>query len=371
MKGADHRPARGAGVLPDPAFWRDRRVLVTGHTGFKGGWLTLWLARMGARVAGIALAPHDAHSLFAAARIDTLCNSHLLDIRDAAALRQCVAALQPEIVIHGAAQPLVRLSYADPVGTWMTNVMGTIHLLEALRHVPDLLALVAVTSDKCYDNRETGQAFRESDPLGGLDPYSSSKAGAEIAIASWRHSYFPVGTAPLASVRAGNVIGGGDWAADRLVPDLLAGFAAGRPVEIRHPDAVRPWQHVLEPLAGYLVLAERLVRDGANLAGAWNFGPDEQQITVGTLADRLAARFGNDARWTRTAGAHPHEAHLLALDSSKARQMLGWQPRMNVDAAIDATVAWQQAWLAGADMQSFTCSQIEAYAGLRPAATSA
>lgn len=354
------------GLMPAASFWHGRRVLVTGHTGFKGGWLTLWLASMGARVSGIALAPPDGHSLFDAARVAASCDSFLLDIRDAAALHARVAALDPEIVFHGAAQPLVRLAYADPVGTWKTNVMGTIHLLEALRDCAALRAVVAITSDKCYDNRETGQPFREDDALGGLDPYSSSKAATELAVASWRHAFFGHSRARVASARAGNVIGGGDWATDRLVPDLLAGFTAGKAVAIRHPEAVRPWQHVLEPLAGYLLLAERLVNDGVAFEGAWNFGPAETDVTVGQLADRLQARCGPQARWQRAAGDHPHEARLLALDSGKARQRLGWQPRYDVDVALDATVAWHEAWCDGADMQATTFAQIASYMTLSP-----
>ena len=347
---------------PDPAFWQGRRVLVTGHTGFKGGWLTLWLAGMGATVRGIALAPPPGPALFEAARVGEACDSRLADIRDPAALAAALEGFAPEVVFHCAAQPLVRVSYADPVGTWMTNVMGTIHLLEALRKAPGLAAVVTVTSDKCYDNRESGRAFTEDDALGGLDPYSASKAGTEIAVAAWRHSYFrEAGTAALATVRAGNVIGGGDWAGDRLVPDLLNGFASGVSVAIRHPDAVRPWQHVLEPLCGYLLLAERLVGDGQAFAGAWNFGPDEADVSVAMLAERMRARYGAAARWHRDGGPHPHEAKLLALDSTRARTRLGWGPRMDVAAALDATIAWDQAWRAGADMRAVCAGQIAAY----------
>jgi len=348
-------------MRPEPAFWTGRRVLVTGHTGFKGGWLTLWLARMGAQVRGIALPPPAGPSLFEAARLGALCDSRFADIRDPAALGAALEGCAPEVVFHCAAQPLVRLSYADPVGTWMTNVMGTIHLLEALRKAQSLAAVVTVTSDKCYDNREAGRAFKEDDPLGGLDPYSSSKAGTEIAVASWRHSFYRGASATLATVRAGNVIGGGDWAGDRLVPDLLAGFASGASVAIRHPDAVRPWQHVLEPLCGYLLLAERMATQGAAFGGAWNFGPDESKVTVAMLAERMRLASGPAALWHCDGGKHPHEARLLALDSGKARTRLGWRPCMDVDAALETTLAWDHAWRAGTDMRAFTEGQIGDY----------
>ncbi len=354
-------PVENMGLMAHPDFWKRRRVLVTGHTGFKGGWLTLWLAMMGARVAGIALAPPSSASLFDVAGIGRICDSHLVDIRDAHALRTAVDQIAPEVVFHCAAQPLVRLSYADPLGTWMTNVMGTIHLMQALREHTDLGALVVVTSDKCYENREAGLAFREGDALGGRDPYSSSKGATEIAVASWRHSFFREHKACVATVRAGNVIGGGDWAEDRLVPDLLAGFANGKSVPIRHPDAIRPWQHVLEPVAGYLLLAERLMLGGRDFEGPWNFGPDEIDVSVGALAERMRQRFGGNARWHHEGGEHLHEARLLALDSRKAREQLSWRPRMSVDQAIDETIAWHQAWLAGRDMQNFTSLQIERY----------
>jgi len=353
------------GLMAHPDFWKRRRVLVTGHTGFKGGWLTLWLAMMGARVAGIALAPPSSASLFDVAGIGRVCDSHLVDIRDADALRTAVDQIAPEVVFHCAAQPLVRLSYADPLGTWMTNVMGTIHLMQALRAQTDLGALVVVTSDKCYENREVGLAFREGDALGGLDPYSSSKGATEIAVASWRHSFFREHKACVATVRAGNVIGGGDWAADRLVPDILQAFGAGHPALIRNPHAIRPWQHVLEPLCGYLTLAERLHTDGQAFAEAFNFGPHSDDARpVEWIVERMAQQWQDGASWQQDGGVHPHEAHYLKLDASRAHADLHWTPRLNLETALQWLVQWYRSHHSGADMQSFTLDQIAAYESL-------
>lgn len=330
----------------NPAFWSGRRVFLTGHTGFKGSWLTAWLLRMGAEVTGYALPPPTRPSLYQALRLAEAHHGVTGDVRDAAALAAAVREARPEVVFHLAAQPLVRRSYAEPVETFGTNVMGTVHLLEAVRAVGAVRAVVAVTTDKVYENREWVWPYREDDALGGHDPYASSKAMAELATAAYRRSYFSPaelarhGTA-VASARAGNVIGGGDWAEDRLVPDLVRGFASRRPVVIRHPGAIRPWQHVLEPLSGYLLLAERLHAGDAAACDAWNFGPsDEDARPVGELADRLAARWGDGARWQHEPGAHPHEAHVLRLDIAKARHALGWSPRWTIATAVDRTADW-------------------------------
>jgi CDP-glucose 4,6-dehydratase len=347
---------------------RDRPVLVTGHTGFKGGWLALWLATLGARVHGYALAPPTHPNLFDVAGVArVLASDTRADLADLAALTATFERFRPEIVFHLAAQPLVREGYRDPLGTLATNVLGTAHVLEATRAVDSVRAVVVVATDKVYQNVETGHAFSEVDPLGGHDPYSGSKAAAEIAVASYRSSFFGPGRHParIATARAGNVIGGGDWAADRLVPDCLRAFATGEPVRLRHPEAVRPWQHVLGPLSGYLGLAARLLdEDGEPLARAWNFGPDaDDDATVGDVAERLAALWGEDARVERDADPGWPEAGLLRLDSGRARSELGWAPRWSVDEALERTLAWHRAWLRGDDMAAVCREQIGAYAG--------
>ncbi|MDR7379549.1 CDP-glucose 4,6-dehydratase [Rhodoferax ferrireducens] len=345
--------------------WTDTPVFLTGHTGFKGGWLSLCLQALGAQVHGYALDPNTMPSLFEVARVaDTLASDTRADLADRAALQAALAAVRPTVVFHLAAQPLVRASYADPLGTFATNVMGTAHLLEAVRSVPSVRAVVVVTTDKVYDNREWVYPYRESDALGGHDPYSASKGAAEIVTASYRASFFhAAGAAQIATARAGNVIGGGDWAADRLVPDCLQAFAAQRPVHLRYPGAVRPWQHVLEPLSAYLRLAEALLAQSSHAASAWNFGPDARgDATVGQVAQRLAALWGQGAQVEiPEGGAHPHEAGQLRLDITRARAELGWQPRWSLDQALEHTVAWQRAWLAGEDMAAVSRTQIAAY----------
>jgi CDP-glucose 4,6-dehydratase len=355
-------------AVVNPGFWSGRRVFITGHTGFKGGWLALWLHRLGATLSGYALPPPTRPSLYHEAGIARLLRSLEGDVRDGAALANVLQAARPEVVFHLAAQPLVRRSYRDPAETYATNVMGTVHLLEAVRRCDSVRAVVVVTSDKCYDNQERPSGgYREDEPLGGRDPYSSSKACAELVSAAWRQSFFnPADHArhgvAIASARAGNVIGGGDWAEDRLVPDFLRAAAAGQELLIRAPGAVRPWQHVLEPVAGYLRLAERLVQDGVACAEAWNFGPgDEDAQPVSWLADRLAALWGEGARWRTDAQPQPHEAHYLRLDSAKARERLGWQPRWRLEQALERVVDWHRAQLGGADMQRRSLEQIESY----------
>lgn len=350
----------------NPAFWRDRHVLVTGHTGFKGSWLSLWLHQLGARVTGFALEPPTQPSLFEAACVGSGVVSKIGDIRDLETLRAVLLTSGAEIVFHLAAQPLVRQSYVDPVQTYTTNVMGTVNLLESVRAAHGVRAVVVVTSDKCYDNPERTTAFTEADPMGGLDPYSSSKGCAELVTAAYRASFFREGSSqavPVASARAGNVIGGGDWAADRLVPDMLEAFGQGRPVCIRHPNAIRPWQHVLEPLRGYLMLAERLCGPaGHAYAEPWNFGPsDADALPVSQLVGRMAQLWGPGAAWEVAAGDHPHEATFLKLDASKSAARLGWQPVLGLDDALDLTLRWAQAYRAGADMRACTLEQIHTY----------
>ncbi|HEX2542300.1 MAG TPA: CDP-glucose 4,6-dehydratase [Caldimonas sp.] len=343
-------------------FWRGRSVLVTGHTGFKGGWLSLWLTQAGAKVHGYSLQPPTEPNLFGVARIaERLAGHTMADIRDAAALRRAVEAARPEVVFHLAAQPLVRQSYADPVETYSVNVMGTVHLLEAVRAVQGVKAVVNVTTDKCYENREWVWGYRESEPLGGHDPYSNSKACSELVSAAYRNSFLAAAGIALATARAGNVIGGGDWAVDRLVPDFFRAASDGLPLEVRYPRATRPWQHVLEPVGGYLLLAEQLATGGEGRAEAWNFGPpDDDARTVAWILDRLVER-SPGTRWNSVAGEHVHEANFLKLDSSKARAALGWKPRWNLGTALDKTVEWHNAWRRGDDMQQVCLQQIGAY----------
>ncbi len=350
-----------------PDFWRGRKVLVTGHTGFKGSWISLWLQSLGAEVVGYALAPPTTPSLFETARVGDGMTSILGDIRDLPKLIAAFAEHQPEIVIHMAAQPLVRYSYANPVETYSTNVMGTVHLFEAIRQAGSVRAVINVTSDKCYENREWVWGYRENEPMGGYDPYSSSKGCAELVTAAYRNSYFnPAEYArhgvALASVRAGNVIGGGDWALDRLIPDILRAIQAGQPVKIRSPDAIRPWQHVLEPLSGYLTLAERLHRDGTAYAEGWNFGPaDEDTKPVQWIVEQLTTLWGDGASWELEQHPQLHEAHHLKLDCSKAHGKLGWSPRWNLERTLGSIVAWHKGYCSNGDMQSLCMNQINEY----------
>lgn len=342
-------------------FWRNRRVLVTGHTGFKGSWLCLWLYALGAKVTGIALPAEDT-DLFASARISEVVEHTIGDITEAGKVREVVDRTRPQVIFHLAAQSLVLRSYKDPVVTYTTNVIGTAHVLEAARNAPDVEAIIVVTSDKCYDNAKPSRAFSELDAMGGADPYSSSKGCAELLTYAWRSSFF--GGERVASVRAGNVIGGGDWAADRLVPDLVRGFAQGRPVDIRNPSAIRPWQHVLDPLCGYLMLAEQLSGSPKRFAEGWNFGPNDDSVaTVAEVADRLSKCWGGGASWKSAKQEHaPHEAAVLLLNSSKARSELGWQPGWSLQDSLAATVEWYKAHARGHDMREMCNRQIAAYA---------
>ena len=342
-----------------PQFWTGKRVLLTGHTGFKGSWLSLWLQSLGAQVVGYALTPPTHPSLFEVAKVGQGMSSVMGDIRDLAALNAVFKAHQPEVVIHMAAQALVRLSYENPVETYATNVMGTVHLLEAARHCASVRAIVNVTTDKCYENKEWPWGYREDEPMGGFDPYSSSKGCAELVTSAYRRSFFKGAGPALASARAGNVIGGGDWAADRLVPDILRAFEKNQPVVIRNPHATRPWQHVLEPLSGYLTLAERLYTQGEFFAEGWNFGPrDDDARPVQWIVQKLAELWGEGATWQQDKGAHPHEANYLKLDISKAKSRLGWQPRWNLTDSLAKIVEWHQAFIAQKNMRSITLTQI-------------
>jgi CDP-glucose 4,6-dehydratase len=355
------------GVVTEAGFWRGKRVFVTGHTGFKGSWLCLWLQRAGARVHGYALDPESDPSMFRLAQVGEGMESTIADIRDLGTLREALRRSKAEVVFHLAAQSLVRRSYAEPVETYATNVMGTVNVLEAARACTDVRALLVVTSDKCYENREWVWGYRENEPMGGRDPYSSSKGCAELVTAAYRASFFErrpdAGTpAAIATARAGNVIGGGDWAADRLLPDMMRAAASGRPVRIRNPHAVRPWQHVLEPLAGYLALARELHANGSPFAEAWNFGPYERDCrAVQWIVERLAAQWGEGLRWEIDAGEHPHEAHFLKLDNAKAVERLGWRPRWDLETALRSIVAWHKAHASGADMRSVVLEQIGQY----------
>ena len=349
-------------------FWRGKRVLLTGHTGFKGSWLSLWLQSMDAQVVGYALAPPTEPSLFEVAGVGAGMTSVIGDIRDLEHLRAVFAEHKPEIVIHMAAQPLVRYSYAEPVETYSTNVMGTVNLLEAVRGTPGVKAVVNVTTDKCYENREWAWGYRENEAMGGYDPYSSSKGCAELVTAAYRNSFFNSATfnvkhsTAIASARAGNVIGGGDWAEDRLIPDIMSAITQGRSVTIRNPHAIRPWQHVLEPLSGYLKLAQKLYEEGAAYAEGWNFGPnDEDAKPVQWIVEQLTQSWGEGASWLLDGGEHPHEAHYLKLDCSKAKGRLDWHPRWHLDEALKRIVDWQKQYLYGRDMRAVTIEQIDLY----------
>lgn len=359
------RPGPLEGLVMNSEFWRGKRVLITGHTGFKGGWLSLWLQSMGAEVAGYALPPPTVPSLFEKASVSRgMVASCLADVRDLERLKTAFMEHRPEVVFHLAAQALVRPSYSDPVGTYATNVMGTVNLLEASRTAKGLRAVLNITTDKCYDNQEWVWGYRECDPLGGQDPYSNSKACSELVTSAYRQSFFkPSNLAEpgvsLASARAGNVIGGGDWAVDRLLPDMIRAFSTGKKVVIRYPHSVRPWQHVLEPLWGYLTLAEKLWEQGPDFAESWNFGPAEDDAKpVQWLVQRLAERWGHGAAWCLDERPQPHEAACLKLDCAKARARLGWRPRWNLETALDRTIDWYLACEHGEDMHQWTLRQI-------------
>lgn len=349
-------------VVIRPDFWSGRRVLVTGHTGFKGSWSVLLLSSLGAEVHGFALPPAHENGIFEAAGVEGHVRHRIGDVRDLQALTAAFAKVDPHIIIHMAAQSLVKASYADPVETYATNVMGTVHLLEAARTAPSLEAVVVVTSDKCYENTGAIWPYRETDPMGGHDPYSNSKGCSELVTSAYRRSFFHQPRTPeIASVRAGNVIGGGDWSPDRLVPDAMRSFFAETPLRIRNPYAVRPWQHVLDPVFGYLKLAELLVGEGSKFAEGWNFGPaPTNAVPVHQVADKLVRLWGEPAAWEQDRGEHIYEAATLKLDSTKAAAKIGWEPAIDLDEALRLTVDWYRAHRDGADMGHFTLNQIEA-----------
>ena len=344
-------------------FWSGKRVFLTGHTGFKGSWLSLWLQSMGAELHGLALIPPTTPNLFTVAQVARgMASSTNGDIRDLATVQNAMQTSQADIVIHMAAQPLVRLSYAEPVETYATNVMGTVHVLESARRTTSVKAVVVVTTDKCYENKEWPWGYREEEPMGGHDPYSNSKGCSELVTSAYRRSFFQKKGIALASARAGNVIGGGDWAADRLIPDILRAFEQNRPVVIRNPHATRPWQHVLEPLSGYLLLAERLYTEGQAFADGWNFGPkDDDAKAVQWVVEHMVNSWGNGASWQKDGGVHPHEANYLKLDISKAKARLGWQPRWPLATALRHITTWHQARLGNDDMRNLCMAQIQQY----------
>ncbi len=358
-------------VVTTSDIWRGKRVFLTGHTGFKGGWLALWLASKGAIVRGYALDPGTDPNLFTEAKVGSVIEDGRGDIRDSAKLEPALRDFAPDVVFHMAAQPLVRYSYEDPIGTYETNVIGTARVLDAVRRTPSVRAVVSVTTDKCYENKEWLWGYRETDALGGYDPYSSSKACAEIVSAAYRQSYFPIGKmaehrCAIATGRAGNVIGGGDWSTDRLIPDLVRGFLAGEPVLIRRPHSIRPWQHVLEPLHGYIRLAENLLSrkpaDAARFATAFNFGPaDDDAQPVGWIVDKMTQFWGGSASWVLDAEPGVHEAGYLKLDASRARAELAWHPRLRLETTLQWLVQWYKAWQSGDDMHAFTMQQIAEY----------
>ena len=358
----------------NPSFWQSRRVFITGHTGFKGSWLSLWLQMLDAKLTGYALAPSTNPALFQVLKLGSQMTSTIADVRDQNSLTAALAASEPEVVFHLAAQPLVRASYVDPVQTYATNVMGTVHLLEAIRQQPSVRAVVIVTTDKCYENREWVWGYREVDRLGGGDPYSSSKACAELVTQAYSDSFFESDSSAIkrvgiATARAGNVIGGGDWAADRLLPDTIRAFSQDRKVHLRYPNAVRPWQHVLEPLGGYLMLAERLYEEGSHFQGPWNFGPpNENVVTVQDLV-AIAAQswqeiFGKPASWSRDPSEQPKEATLLSLDATKSQTYLGWRPVFGVHESIRKVITFTHALQTARCLRDHCISEIHSYLNL-------
>jgi CDP-glucose 4,6-dehydratase len=347
----------------NPAFWKGKKVFITGHTGFKGSWLSLWLQEMGAFVKGYALEPNTFPNLFTQANVAHNMHSEIGDITDLNHITESMKAFNPEVLIHMAAQPLVRLSYQEPVLTYATNVMGTVNVLEAARKCSNLKAIVSVTTDKCYENKEWAWGYRENEPMGGHDPYSSSKGCAELVTAAYRKSFFnDENSAFLASARAGNVIGGGDWSADRLIPDILRAFEKKEPVIVRNPMSTRPWQHVLEPISGYLVLAQHLFEDGSNIAEGWNFGPkDEDCKPVSWILDKMVTNWGKGASWELDKNNNPHEAGYLKLDCSKAAMRLNWFPKWNLEYTLESIINWHQHYLAQKNIQEQCLLEIAKY----------
>jgi CDP-glucose 4,6-dehydratase len=353
--------------MVDTTFWQGKKVFLTGHTGFKGSWLSLWLNALGAQVTGYALEPPTNPSLFEICKIGTLVNSIIGDVRDYDKLNFAMQQTKPDVVIHMAAQPLVRDSYKSPVKTYEINVMGTVHLLEAVRHCNSIKAVVNVTTDKCYENKEWVWGYRENESMGGYDPYSNSKGCSELVTASYRNSFFNSNDyakhgVALATARAGNVIGGGDWATDRLIPDCIEALLNNKKVIIRNPQAIRPWQHVLEPLNGYLILAQKLYEEGVGFAEGWNFGPNDSEAkTVEWIVQKMCKCWGEGAVYEVDGGIHPHEAHYLKLDCSKAKMRLNWVPKWNLEYTIEKIIDWMQAYNEKKDMQKVCLQQIAEY----------
>jgi len=350
-----------------PVFWKNKKVLITGHTGFKGSWLSLWLQNHGAIVTGVSLPPSTNPNMFEKANIEKNITSIIQNICDGEEIKYIFKQYQPEIVFHMAAQPLVRYSYIAPVETYETNVMGTLHILEGIKSIKSVKAAIMITTDKCYENKEWEWGYRENDPMGGHDPYSSSKGAAELLISSYRDSYFPVEQfnkhqTAISSVRAGNVIGGGDWSEDRLIPDIIRSFQNGVPVTIRNPHAIRPWQHVLEPLSGYMQLAEKMYCNGGEYSQAWNFGPnDEDEESVQWIVKMMAELWGRGAKWIIDDGNHPHEANYLKLDCARAHSKLLWKPKWNLKRSLNEVIGWHQVEQKGGDLWAKSIEQINEY----------
>ncbi len=353
--------------MSNPSFWKGRSVFLTGHTGFKGSWLSLWLDALGANVTGYSLEPPTEPSLFEQAGVAGVVNSVFADVRDFSRLKAAIAECRPDVIIHMAAQSVVRRGYEDPIDTYSSNVMGTVNVLESVRQLRHPCVLVNVTSDKCYANQEWVWGYRENEPMGGRDPYSNSKGCAELVTTAYRESFFSPSSikdhgVALASARAGNAVGGGDWTSDQLIPDLVRAFLSGDSCLIRNPSAIRPWQFVLEPLRGYLVLAEQLAEDPVRFASGWNFGPAESDAQpVSWIADELTKLWGGEASWRRDGAAHPREAYTLKLDTSKSRISLDWRPAVPLNQALEWIVEWYRAFQVGADLRSITRTQIERY----------
>jgi CDP-glucose 4,6-dehydratase len=345
----------------DQAFWKGKRVFLTGHTGFKGSWLSLWLSSLGAQVKGYALNPPTSPSLFDEAEVGKVINSQIGDIRDQEVLHESMVSFNPDVLIHMAAQPLVRYSYDAPIETYEVNVIGTAKVLEVSRSCSNLKAIVNITTDKCYENDGRSQGYKENDPMGGYDPYSSSKGCAELVTSAYRRSFLKDQGIGLASVRSGNVIGGGDWADDRLIPDILRSFEKGEPVVIRNPKATRPWQHVLEPLSGYLILAEKLYKNQKEYAEGWNFGSSEKDVKpVSWIMDKMISEWP-DSSWELDQNSNPHEADFLKLDISKAKSKLGWKPVWELSHTLEKIISWHKSWLDKEDMQTICLAEIEEY----------
>jgi len=348
--------------MVEQLFWKNKRVFLTGHTGFKGSWLSLWLQDMGAIVKGYALVPATIPSLFEEAKVGEVIESEIGDIRNLEQLQASMVVFNPDILIHMAAQPLVRLSYREPVETYDVNVLGTVKVLEAARQCSNLKAIVSVTTDKCYENKEWVWGYREDEPMGGYDPYSSSKGCAELVTSAYRRSFMQELDIGLASARAGNVIGGGDWSDDRLIPDILSAFEQNRAVIVRNPKSTRPWQHVLEPLSGYLLLAEKLYDSPGDYAEGWNFGPQDDDVKpVDWILDHMVEQWGEGASWELDKDSHPHEAGFLKLDISKAKSRLDWRPTWHLEQTLEKIIDWHQAWLNKEDMQRACLNEIHQY----------